>query len=184
MAATLPPIDKDAEIERLTAALERAEGRIAELEALAYEDPLLGVANRRAFLEALTRTLAAAARYQAPACLIFIDVDALKSINDGFGHAEGDAALKRIASIISARIRKADMLARVGGDELAIILTNATESEALDKAAALSASVAADTCGAALSISYGVIALEGFHDAEAALAAADAQMYAWRRTRR
>lgn len=184
MNAPLPPVDRDAEIERLKAALARAEGRIAELEALAFEDPLLGVANRRAFLDALTRALAAAARYQAPASLIFVDVDALKSINDGFGHAEGDAALRRIASIISARIRKADMLARVGGDELAIILTNATEGEAKVKAEALAASVAADTCGAPLSISCGVVALEGFHDAEAAISAADAQMYAWRRARR
>jgi diguanylate cyclase (GGDEF)-like protein len=184
MAAPVPPHDKDAEIERLKAALERAENRIAELESLAYEDPLLGVANRRAFLEALTRTLAASARYQTPASLIFIDVDALKSINDCHGHAEGDAALKRIASIISARIRKADMLARVGGDELAIILSNATEAEALAKAEALASSVAADSCGAPLSISFGVIALDGFHDAEAALSAADAQMYAWRRERR
>jgi diguanylate cyclase (GGDEF)-like protein len=184
MDAAFPQNDKDAEIARLKAALDRAEQRIAELEALAFEDPLLGVANRRAFLEALTRALAATARYQTPASLVFIDVDALKSINDGFGHAEGDAALKRIASIISARIRKADMLARVGGDELAVILSNATEAEAVAKAEALAASVAADSCGAPLSISCGVVALQDFHDAETALSAADAQMYLWRRARR
>lgn len=152
--------------------------RLSDLEAMAASDPLLGVLNRRAFVGALSRTLAMVERHGQPASLVFIDVDALKSINDARGHAAGDAALAHVAASIAAHIRQTDVLARIGGDEFAIILANAEETAARAKAAQLAQIVAQSAPeDAPVSISWGVAGLAPGVTAEAAMRAADARMY-------
>lgn len=93
-----------------------------ELARLAMVDPLTGVANRRAFDEALDRALASARRSRASVGLVLVDVDHFKSINDTHGHAIGDEVLREVGHRLAGFLRTTDMPARVGGEEFAVIL--------------------------------------------------------------
>lgn len=86
------------------------------------KDALTGLFNRRYFDSVLEVEIPRAARYRRPLALIIIDVDRFKSINDSYGHPAGDAVLSRVAALLLDRVRKSDVLFRVGGDELAVIL--------------------------------------------------------------
>jgi len=166
------------EVAELRRELISTQFRLSDLESLAASDPLLGVLNRRAFVGALSRTLAMVERHGQPASLVFIDVDALKAINDARGHAAGDAALAHVAGAIGAHIRQTDVFARIGGDEFAIILANAEEAAARAKAAQL-AEIVSQTApdDAPVSISWGVAGLAPGVTAETAMRQADARMY-------
>jgi diguanylate cyclase (GGDEF)-like protein len=86
-------------------------------------DPLTKVGNRRAFDERIERVTELSALSGAPSCLIFVDIDHFKAINDKHGHPTGDAVLARVADAISrAFLRKSDFVARYGGEEFAIIV--------------------------------------------------------------
>lgn len=100
----------------------------------ADHDPLIPVYNRRAFLRELTRQLSFCYRYEARACLIYIDLDRFKEINDRFGHSTGDLALKKFGEILSAHTRESDLVGRLGGDEFAVLLINADEEHGQHKA--------------------------------------------------
>ena len=91
---------------------------------LSSHDPLTGLANRREFELAITRELDRVARTAEPALLLMIDIDRFKRINDSFGHTIGDLALAAVANVLRASIRPMDTVARVGGEEFAIILPN------------------------------------------------------------
>lgn len=93
-----------------------------ELARLAMVDPLTGVANRRAFDEALDRALASARRSRASVGLVLVDVDHFKSVNDTHGHTAGDEVLREVGHRLSGFLRTTDMPARVGGEEFAVIL--------------------------------------------------------------
>lgn len=96
--------------------------RIQRLQHLATTDALTGVLNRRGFDAALEHALARARRYGERGVLISIDLDDFKSINDGYGHAAGDEALRQVASIITELVRDTDHVGRIGGDEFAVLL--------------------------------------------------------------
>ncbi|MGD0721425.1 MAG: PAS domain S-box protein [Roseiarcus sp.] len=101
------------------------------LEALAAEDGLTGLANRRAFDEALSRELGRASRDGVALGLIMIDVDRFKAFNDRYGHPAGDDCLRRISAEIRAMIRRpGDIAARYGGEEFAVLLPGADEAGA------------------------------------------------------
>ena len=84
---------------------------------LSLTDPLTGIANRRAFTDALNREMVVSKRSGASFSLAFVDVDRFKRLNDRRGHTEGDRALTRIASALKASLREVDLVARMGGDE-------------------------------------------------------------------
>jgi diguanylate cyclase (GGDEF)-like protein len=94
----------------------------ADLGAQASTDPLTGVANRRMFHAALEAELKRADRYGEPMALVVIDLDGFKAINDTHGHPFGDRALREMAGRLQSTMRATDVLARVGGDEFAMIL--------------------------------------------------------------
>jgi len=95
------------------------------LEELAVVDALTGVANRRKFDEHLTNEWSRAARLQAPISMLLIDADSFKQHNDSYGHLSGDRCLKLIAEAATAAAKRPeDLVARIGGDEFAIILAN------------------------------------------------------------
>lgn len=100
-----------------------------ELEHLARHDVLTGLPNRRHFQERLEQALARSQRNGERFALLFIDVDNFKAINDRWGHEGGDAVLKVVALRLSATTRKADAVARVGGDEFVILLDNPTHRD-------------------------------------------------------
>jgi diguanylate cyclase (GGDEF)-like protein len=100
-----------------------------ELEHLARHDALTGLPNRRAFQERLDHAVARAQRSKQRFALLFIDVDNFKTINDRWGHDGGDAVLKIVALRLNATTRKADAVARMGGDEFVVLLDNPAHRE-------------------------------------------------------
>lgn len=93
------------------------ENRLAEL---AATDPLTGLQNRRAFMEAAERRLAALGE-EARVCAIFVDIDYFKSLNDQFGHAIGDQTLYEVAQMLMERTTAQDSVSRIGGEEFAVL---------------------------------------------------------------
>jgi diguanylate cyclase (GGDEF)-like protein len=105
-------------------------GQRDQLLQLARKDPLTGAGNRRALDEKLLEVCAAQARSNTPSCMVLIDIDNFKEINDEFGHAIGDQILVRLTEIIELRIRVTDSLYRIGGEEFVVVI----EGQAKDKA--------------------------------------------------
>ena len=163
--------------------IEALQARVEELSDLADRDPLIPVLNRRAFLEALQRTAAFVQRYGGDAAVIYIDLDAFKSINDNFGHSTGDAVLRHVGRVLLDSVRETDFVGRIGGDEFAVILAQSNLEDAKRKAAKLQAAIAASPCvheglEHIVGASFGVHPIAQSEDAEAALARADEAMYA------
>lgn len=95
--------------------------QIERLSHLSSTDPLTGLANLRAFEERLGAELARAMRFNQPLAVLLLDVDRLKEINDRYGHASGDSALRHVAHAIERELRTVDLAARRSGDEFAIL---------------------------------------------------------------
>jgi diguanylate cyclase len=91
---------------------------------LSSRDPLTGLANRRAFELALAREVDRVARSGEPALLLALDIDHFKKVNDTHGHAAGDEVIRAVALALLDSVRPMDLVARVGGEEFAIILPN------------------------------------------------------------
>jgi diguanylate cyclase (GGDEF)-like protein len=160
--------------------------RLAELERLADEDALAPISNRRAFLRDLSRAIGYVERYGAASSLLYFDLNGLKSINDGFGHAAGDAALIHVAEVLLSHTRRSDVVGRLGGDEFGVLLARAEETVAHDKACRLAERVAGSVFrweGATIpiSVAHGAHRLSPGEDPQMALAAADRAMYLQKR---
>src|SRR6266550_3178609 len=104
----------------------------AQLAHQATHDSLTGLANRALFRDRLEHALARARRHGEPVSILFVDVDDLKSVNDGLGHSAGDALLIAVADRLRGSMRESDLAARFGGDEFAVLFedTDGTQAEA------------------------------------------------------
>src|SRR5207302_9580621 len=125
VAATAAPSgshDAKSTIRRLKIQLSRALARVEELQASADTDFLLDIPNRRGFEREFHRAISYIKRYHASGALVVLDVDRLKPINDDFGHAAGDRVLKAVAATLLRLVRSSDVVGRLGGDELAVLL--------------------------------------------------------------
>lgn len=105
-----------------------------QLEQLSVTDHLTGLFNRRHFQERLPIELSRASRYRRPLSLLMIDIDHFKNINDTFGHAAGDEVLKEVSRRLVATVRLSDLVVRYGGEEIVILLTDASMEVAKAKA--------------------------------------------------
>ncbi|HSR46981.1 MAG TPA: GGDEF domain-containing protein [Anaerolineales bacterium] len=117
----------------------------AQMTELAHTDPLTGLANRRWLLELLEREFLRARRHRRPLSLIYLDLDGFKLVNDRFGHLFGDGILRSAARSMQAVLRGSDLLARVGGDEFAVLLPETDLSGAEKVAAKFHRALAAST---------------------------------------
>jgi diguanylate cyclase (GGDEF)-like protein len=177
------------EMDGLKQELTQTRTRLDEVEKTADLDAVLPILNRRAFIRELTRYIAFTTRYSTPASLIYFDLNHLKQTNDTLGHAAGDALLAKFAKILLSHVRESDCVGRMGGDEFAILLSHASQGQALKKAMAL-ADFAANAPGQwnghtiPISFAYGAFELKAGDKAEAAIAKADEAMYAQKKSRR
>ena len=164
-----------------------------ELEILANTDPLTGILNRRAFLSRAEEERARAQRYGRPMSLAMIDIDHFKAVNDSYGHAAGDQALRHVAGIISSALRQSDLFGRLGGEEFALLLPETDEPATVVMAQRLRRGVARSEIeiGAPhskpvrVSVSIGVAGLHGQEETlDELLQKADQALYCAKRTGR
>jgi diguanylate cyclase (GGDEF)-like protein len=171
-----------AEVDELRRELTEARSRIVHLEKLVDEDPLVPLVNRRAFVRELTRMLAFAQRYGVPASVLYFDVNNMKHINDRYGHAAGDAALVSMAKVLLENVRTTDIVGRLGGDEMGVLLVQADQPHADRKAAELAALIEAYETPwqhgvIRLGVAHGAYAFAQGDSAGAIIDAADRAMY-------
>jgi diguanylate cyclase (GGDEF)-like protein len=181
-------IDLHAEIERLRAQVAVLTARAETAEALADHDVLTPALNRRGFMSVLSRSMAYCRRHEVEAALLYLDMDGFKGVNDGLGHAAGDAALMAVADLLLANVRESDAVGRLGGDEFALLLMNAGADEGREKARRLSEALETEGfvwegATVALGGSFGVRAYAGQTDPEVWLSEADAAMWLRKKAR-
>jgi diguanylate cyclase (GGDEF)-like protein len=156
--------------------------RIAELEAIVVCDTLTPLYNRRHFMDILERWIWRAYRYEGEYGLLFIDVDGLKAVNDSHGHGAGDALLIAVAHALQGLVRKSDIVARISGDEFAILLENIPAAQLPSKAKGVAKCIAKlgisyEGTPIKASVSVGHTPVIGGISASALLARADKSMY-------
>ncbi len=128
---------------RLTRRVELLQTRLTEAEQEAASDPLTGVANRRAFERAVQRLVATANACGRPLSMAMLDIDQMKALNDTHGHQVGDRVLIGLVQQVQACVRKSDFMARIGGDEFALVMPDMPVTEAENRLSELIRQVAA-----------------------------------------
>ncbi len=102
---------------------------ITQLEDMAIRDPLTGLYNMRQFYSYLEEEISRSARYEHGFCLLFLDIDHFKQVNDTYGHLFGDYVLKKVGRIMTSGLRSTNKLFRYGGEEFVVILTETSKQE-------------------------------------------------------
>lgn len=158
---------------------------MAEVERLANEDGLTGLANHRVFEEVLAREAARSRRSHEPLGLIIFDIDHFKRVNDTYGHQAGNDVLRRVARVLAAGARDIDLVARYGGEEFTVILPNCSLDDAVGVAERMRSALSGDPQLAGITLSAGVASMPAnAADEEALIAAADEAMYTSKRSGR
>lgn len=177
---------------RLTAAEEKLQQQTRQMESHITEartDPLTELPNRRVFDEELLRRLAEWNRKRNPFCLLMIDVDYFKSLNDRFGHPVGDQVLRRLAEVLRGTAREMDLIARVGGEEFAAVLPSTTAQEGRQATERIRAAVATipircDQAELTVTASLGLAVVQAGDDITTLVRRADEALYASKRAGR
>jgi len=171
-----------AEIGRLQSQIAQLEQRVQQLDLLAHQDTLVSLPNRRGFMRELERLVDRARRYGESAALLYVDLDGLKMINDTFGHKAGDEALIQVAQLLVGGLRRSDLVARIGGDEFGILLSQTDEINAHETAGRLVDMIADcdfmhDGDALPLSVAIGVAVIGAEDEPESIMTRADEEMY-------
>jgi diguanylate cyclase (GGDEF)-like protein len=170
------------ELEHLRAQVAHLQERVEQLDHLAHQDTLVSLPNRRGFMRELERLVDRARRYGESSAMLYVDLDGLKMINDSFGHKAGDEALIQVAALLVGGLRRSDIVARIGGDEFAILLGHADEASAHETASRLADLIADcdfmhDGDALPLSVAIGVAMIGAEDEPEEIMARADEEMY-------
>lgn len=177
------PRDDEKRITRLAQLASVAVANASARERLATQaltDPLTGLANRRAFDQRLDEEAERALRHDRALSLMLVDVDRFKAINDRFGHAAGDRVLVDLTTDLQTAMRGGDLLARVGGDEMAMILADCGPRQAAEVACRMLLEIeehASLQCRHAVTLSVGVAGLRPNQSADQLLRDADLALY-------
>jgi diguanylate cyclase (GGDEF)-like protein len=161
---------------------ERLDGMHDKLKRLSYTDGLTGLANRRRFMEVLHTEVARQVRTSQPLCLVLMDADHFKQVNDQYGHATGDEVLRALGSLLMGCVRSpTDLASRLGGEEFALILPDTHLDDAQAVCDRLRLQLAQRPFGDVavplrVTLSMGVVQCQGAN-AEANLRRADRQLY-------
>ena len=154
------------------------------LEFLAVTDGLTGLYNHRFFRERLADEFERATRYKVPLACLILDVDNFKRINDTFGHLRGDSVLKEIASRVVRTVRRPDIVARYGGEEIVVIMPQTGAEGALAQAERIRRKIGEVPFGEAsnairitVSVGVGVLQHRSMQDCEALIREADSALY-------
>lgn len=147
---------------------------VEAVEVLSYGDPLTGTANRRAWDATCDAMIERSRRSPMDVSVIFVDVDKFKAVNDQFGHDAGDSVLRRGAEAMRKHLRASDTLARIGGDEFAVMMSDSDHQTALVVAERL---LEAFHSATGTTISIGVATAPAGRSTDRIVAAADAQLY-------
>jgi len=164
-------------------ALARAEKTEAQLRYIADHDSLTGLLDRRRFRSELDQYVSFSARYGGQGAVMIIDIDGLKAVNDSLGHHAGDQLIRRVAGIMRERVRTTDIVARLSGDEFAVLMPQTDTAGALQLGEDLRSQVAEsaaprpDDGSATISVGITMFGGERGVGAEAVLLAADQAMY-------
>jgi diguanylate cyclase (GGDEF)-like protein len=155
---------------------------LAEMERLVDVDCVVPIANRRAFMRRLSWAITMHERYGHPSSILYFDLNSFKSINDQYGHAAGDVAIRHVSQLLSTAARESDFLARIGGDEFAVIMYYATEEQARKRGMKIAEKLSQtpfvfNDHTIFITSSLGCYTVADGDDAESALAAADMSMY-------
>lgn len=134
------PTDLDLLIARVQTLLD-FKSYLDSCEEAAFTDYLTGLANRRRFERQLKREAARTLRFNRPFCLLLVDIDHFKRVNDNFGHEAGDDALRQLSKVLQFGTRGIDTVARIGGEEFALILTETNFSGGIEVAERLRAAI-------------------------------------------
>jgi diguanylate cyclase (GGDEF)-like protein len=153
-----------------------------EIERMVDVDVLAPIPNRRAFMRRLSWAINMNERYGHPSTILFFDLNGFKQINDEFGHAAGDIAIRHVSHLLAAAMRESDFLARIGGDEFAVIMYYADEAAAKKRGARMVEKLERSPFlfndrRIVISAAFGCHAIRSGEDAETALANADTSMY-------
>ncbi|MGY1810631.1 diguanylate cyclase [Blastococcus sp. SYSU D00669] len=122
---------------RLEREQDRTSALLSRLDRLSHEDPLTGLANRRRWDAELSTVCAEARAKGTDVAVVLLDLDHFKQVNDRYGHAGGDEALRAVAALVRGAVRSGDLVARLGGDEFGILLPRADLERTVDLARAL-----------------------------------------------
>lgn len=162
--------------------LNRTRETLSELERLVDVDCLAPIPNRRAFMRRLQWAIAMHERYEHPSCVLYLDLNDFKELNDTCGHPAGDMAIRHVAQILANTMRESDFIARIGGDEFAIIMYHAEEAAARKRGEKIADAIRRTPFmynGKPITVtsSVGLYSLRKGDDAETALMEADTAMY-------
>jgi len=169
--------------ERFVKETERSRVLLDEAAYLAHHDPLTGLKNRRAFLKTAEEVMALLERYDGRAALVMLDVDHFKAVNDSHGHDVGDEVLIELAGRLNRVARGSDAVARLGGEEFAVLVNQATLDEAMVAAERLRRAIAEPAFATSIgplpvTASLGVAPLKSDRSIDTTLKAADDALYA------
>jgi len=162
--------------------LEQIKRQAQEFALQARLDALTGLANRRAFDESMARECARARRTQLPLCLVLLDIDHFKLVNDTFSHSIGDEVLKLVAATICRHCREEDTVARWGGEEFAVLLPNTSVYAAEDICERIRLAIMQTDCSVLaadlhITVSMGIAGFAGETQHDKLLSRSDSALY-------
>ena len=166
------------DIKRITSQARQLELNEALLKEQVIRDDLTGLFNRRYLNEMFEREIQRTIRKQAPLCVVVLDVDDFKHINDAFGHAAGDVVLRELGNFLSKRVRQSDIACRYGGDEFVLVLPETSRETTVERVEQLRKGVRGINFHTSITISAGIASVpENGTDGETLIKSADSALY-------